>query len=193
MVGQSIEPLDESDIDRRAADEDSAGRDCSSPISEGHRSTESGDGDQACGTNPEFWSTATAGWFVVGAIALALLSTSLVVELSQGWLSPPPSPLKIAPALQLDINSATAEQLQALPEVGELLAKRIVENRELQGPFAEVADLVRVRGFGPTTLDRLKSMLVTEHELPHSGSQQLADGERRTETEPTAGASSERP
>jgi competence protein ComEA len=47
----------------------------------------------------------------------------------------------------------------ALPEIGELLAKRIVEYREKSGPFSSVDQLQRVRGIGPKTLERLRPFL----------------------------------
>lgn len=46
-----------------------------------------------------------------------------------------------------------------LPNIGETLARRIVESREAEGPFAEVDDLQRVRGIGPRTLEQLRPYL----------------------------------
>jgi len=47
-----------------------------------------------------------------------------------------------------------------LPEIGESLAKRIVESRDADGPFADHDDLQRVRGIGPKTLDRVRPYLL---------------------------------
>lgn len=51
-------------------------------------------------------------------------------------------------ALPLDINTATAEELQALPGIGEARAEAIVAYREAHGPFTHVEDLRAVSGIG---------------------------------------------
>ena len=45
-------------------------------------------------------------------------------------------------------------ELSQLPGIGEALARRIVESREADGPFADHQQLRRVRGIGPRTLER---------------------------------------
>jgi competence protein ComEA len=59
----------------------------------------------------------------------------------------------------LNLNSATAEQLDGLPGVGEVLAGRIVAWREENGPFAGVDDLGDVAGIGPKVLDGLRDLV----------------------------------
>ena len=51
-------------------------------------------------------------------------------------------------------------ELAVLPNIGESLAKRIVEDRALHGPFREASDLRRVRGIGPKTLEGMKPYLL---------------------------------
>lgn len=60
-----------------------------------------------------------------------------------------------APAAPLDINVASATELESLPGVGPVLARRIVDHRDAHGPFTAVADLERVSGIGPATLAEL--------------------------------------
>jgi competence protein ComEA len=55
-----------------------------------------------------------------------------------------------------------------LPNIGEQLAKRIVEDRALRGPFRELSDLRRVRGIGPKTLDGMKPYLLPLSDPPAS-------------------------
>jgi competence ComEA-like helix-hairpin-helix protein len=55
----------------------------------------------------------------------------------------------------LDLNTATAAELEALPGVGPALARRIVESRQREGRFRSVAELDRVPGIGPSMLSRL--------------------------------------
>ena len=50
---------------------------------------------------------------------------------------------------RVDLNAAGADELQRLPGVGPVAARRIIEEREAGGPFATVEELVRVPGFGP--------------------------------------------
>jgi competence protein ComEA len=68
-----------------------------------------------------------------------------------------PSPA--APGL-LDVNQATAAQLEALPGIGPVLAGSIVEYRAANGPFARLEDLLRVPGIGPAKLEQLAPYLV---------------------------------
>ncbi|MBL0939256.1 MAG: helix-hairpin-helix domain-containing protein [Gemmatimonadaceae bacterium] len=67
---------------------------------------------------------------------------------------PPPTPEP------LDINSATAAELERLPRVGPALAQRIVAYRDKHGPFTSGESLRHVRGIGPSTV-RLLEPLVT--------------------------------
>jgi competence protein ComEA len=54
----------------------------------------------------------------------------------------------------ININTATAEQLEALDRVGPALARRIIEHRKVRGPFQSIEALVDVPGIGPKILER---------------------------------------
>ena len=54
-----------------------------------------------------------------------------------------------APAAPIDIDRASASELEALPRIGPALAKRIVEDRDARGPFGSLDGFQRVRGVGP--------------------------------------------
>lgn len=62
-----------------------------------------------------------------------------------------------APSAPVDVNRATADELATLPGIGPGLARRIVEWRGANGPFATVDDLEKVPGVGPATVRRLRS------------------------------------
>jgi competence protein ComEA len=61
---------------------------------------------------------------------------------------------------RLDVNRATAEELETLPGVGPKTAARIVEDRGRRGRFRTTRDLGRVKGIGPKTLARLLPRIV---------------------------------
>ena len=56
----------------------------------------------------------------------------------------------------MNLNTATAEELCELPGIGEATAEAIVRDREANGPFASVEDLMRVSGIGEKKLARLE-------------------------------------
>ncbi len=56
---------------------------------------------------------------------------------------------------KLDINSATMEQLQSLPGIGEVKAQAILDGR----PYASVEELERVTGIGPKTIEALGELV----------------------------------
>ena len=59
----------------------------------------------------------------------------------------------------IDINTATAEELETLPGIGPELAGRIVVYRNTYGPFAKVEDIVSVSGIGPKILENIKELI----------------------------------
>lgn len=69
----------------------------------------------------------------------------------------PPAPTRSHP---VHVNSATARELESLSGIGPALAKRILADRAVHGPYARPEDLLRVRGIGPATLKRLRPRIV---------------------------------
>jgi competence ComEA-like helix-hairpin-helix protein len=136
----------------------------------------SGSGWGQAGTLPVIPDSALTRWLLQrltpGSVIL-WLSTAVVLGLLGGqwiWLSNQrPEPLLIIPAarstdFELDINSATWVEWVQLKGIGPNLANRIVADRRLRGPYRSPADLQRVSGIGPETLQRLDSALTIRHE-----------------------------
>lgn len=63
---------------------------------------------------------------------------------------------------KLDLNLATAEELQGLPGIGPVLAQRIVDQRTTHGPFHTVDDLRDVKGIGKKRMDQLRPLVTVE-------------------------------
>jgi competence protein ComEA len=66
-----------------------------------------------------------------------------------------------APAGVVNVNTASAAELERLPGVGETVALRIVEHREKNGAFKSVEDLMLVRGIGEKSFERIKPFVAT--------------------------------
>jgi competence protein ComEA len=65
-----------------------------------------------------------------------------------------------SPAAPVDLNTATAEQLDSLPGVGPATAEAILAHREAHGPFTSVEQLLDVRGIGEAKLESLRDLVV---------------------------------
>lgn len=59
----------------------------------------------------------------------------------------------------VDLNQATADELEALPGIGAVLAQRVIAFRESAGRFRTVEDLRGVKGIGAKKFDRLKPLV----------------------------------
>jgi len=116
--------------------------------------------------------------FVLAAIGAAVSTTRRLSPDVAAWLDaleagPADAPEAAAPAeapgdapprgepetppgpVILDPNRASASELTSLPGIGPALAGRIVLDRERNGPFRAPEDLLRVKGIGPATMERI--------------------------------------
>jgi competence protein ComEA len=64
------------------------------------------------------------------------------------------------PTAPVDLNSATAEQLDALPGIGPVTAQKIIDYRQTHGPFRSVDELDAISGIGPSRIDNLRGLVV---------------------------------
>lgn len=93
------------------------------------------------------------------------LPVNQFVQPQQPQPAPKPSPAnvrKIQPGdPPINVNTATAEELQRLPSVGPVTAQNILAARAL-APFRSVDDLDKVKGIGAKTLDKLRPFVVVK-------------------------------
>ena len=59
----------------------------------------------------------------------------------------------------VNVNVSTAEELETLPGIGEVLAATIIQYREENGPFTSVDQLVEVSGIGEVTLEEIRDLV----------------------------------
>jgi comEA protein len=72
-------------------------------------------------------------------------------------------------AYRVELNTATRGELLHLPGIGPALAERIEEYRRVHGCFANVDELLKVSGIGPTKLEQLRPLVYVRPQKPATG------------------------
>jgi competence protein ComEA len=109
--------------------------------------------------------TETADWNALNLAAVVGDGVKVYVP-SVGEQVPPSLTLPVSagngqPPGPIDVNLASAAELDELPGVGPATAAAIVTERETNGAFLDVDDLDRVPGIGPAKLDALRDLVTT--------------------------------
>jgi len=81
----------------------------------------------------------------------------------------PPDPARSGGSASIgvvNINTASVDELQALPGIGEARARAIVERREKSGPFDSVEQLGEIRGIGASLVERLRPHVTLRGKAP---------------------------
>lgn len=60
---------------------------------------------------------------------------------------------------KINLNRAEAWLLEALPGIKDTLAQRIVDYRKQNGPFRNIADIIKVEGIGTATYEKIKHLI----------------------------------
>jgi comEA protein len=60
---------------------------------------------------------------------------------------------------KIDLNSASASELELLPRIGPVLSQRIINHRETKGKFQKIEDVMSVPGIGPKTFEKIKDLI----------------------------------
>jgi competence protein ComEA len=106
-------------------------------------------------------------------LAAPLADGQMVYVLRLGEEAPPAIAGPVAPSTgaavstpsagvaPVDVNTASAEQLDTLPGIGPSTAAAIIAHREEHGPFTSVEQLLDVRGIGEAKLSQMRDLVVT--------------------------------
>ena len=90
------------------------------------------------------------------AIAASLVLAPGTVSAQEKAGKPKPAPAVTTP---INLNTATAADLQALPGVGAATARLIIEHRDKNGGFKKVEELMNIKGIGEKSFLKLKPMV----------------------------------
>jgi len=107
------------------------------------------------------------GWLVAAALVFVLALSFAVC-----WMRIPTkealAPIHAADfallrqAEMVNLNTASVERLASLPGIGQVLAQRIVDARELNAPFESVEELLQVEGIGEGKLKAIRSEIYVD-------------------------------
>lgn len=108
------------------------------------------------------------GWRVLVPVQGQEHDADVVVpDMDPGWLDGPPlgygdPAWQIEDLDQVDVNTATADELQTLPGVGPATAAAIIAKRQADGPFRSVDSLIEVRGIGQVKLEGMRDLVTVD-------------------------------
>lgn len=92
--------------------------------------------------------------------SLALVTVFAAHPLAQSAQKAAPARTESKPAAApINLNTATAAELERLPGIGQKVAARIVEYREKNGPFKKVEELMNVQGIGEKSFLQFRNQL----------------------------------
>ena len=101
-----------------------------------------------------------AVWLVLGPFSSPGLEVHVPVQTGAAPLTPSVSESAGTSVSRLiNLNTATADELEALPTIGEVLAQRIVDHRETHGPFQRVDQIMAVERVGFTTYQAVRHLV----------------------------------
>jgi competence protein ComEA len=93
---------------------------------------------------------------ILGIVFAALIAAAPVASVQEKAEKPKPAASAAAP---INLNTATAAQLDTLPGIGARTAQLIVEHRQKNGNFKKVEELMNIKGIGEKTFLKIKPMV----------------------------------
>jgi competence protein ComEA len=110
-----------------------------------------------------------AGWTGFGRRVLALAILAVIAGAAPLASAAPGAEER--PSV-VNLNTATADELEALPGIGAKKAEAILETRKARGGFKSVDEIVEVRGIGPAQLEKLRPHLRVSNDAASSAAKQ---------------------
>ncbi len=89
-------------------------------------------------------------------IAVSLVLSTLIFQTSQ----PAPGPALPTPLVKLNLNDAPVSELGLLPAIGPRMADRLIQGRVAQHHFSSWADVEKISGMGPATIQTIQPWCV---------------------------------
>jgi competence protein ComEA len=91
-------------------------------------------------------------------LSVLVILVGLAVSAPVAVAAPAASTSKAAPGtvVPVDLNQASESELTAVPGIGPATAQRILEFRKEHGPFTQVDDLLKIKGIGEKSLEKLR-------------------------------------
>ncbi|MEI8061280.1 MAG: ComEA family DNA-binding protein [Candidatus Berkelbacteria bacterium] len=83
----------------------------------------------------------------------------VVTPVSENTTSPSSATKSATPSGKININTATAAQLDSLPGIGPTYSQRIVDYRNTNGPFSSIDKIQNVKGIGEKTFAKFKDLI----------------------------------
>ncbi len=96
-------------------------------------------------------------------LASPLRDGQLIILASTDDSTAQPNSISLTPVTSstaININTATAPELESLPGIGPSLAASIIAFRQEHGPFTEIEDLLAVSGIGPAKLEKIRPFVI---------------------------------
>jgi len=138
--------------------------------------------DETEETTSSLWLLPSDRWFIGVLAGIAFLLMTIHWARLSGW-GLDSIEIDRHPTRQyeykIDINKATWVEWVQLDGIGNVLAKRIVDDRKTNGPFESIDDVQRVKGIGPKTLKKFRSYLFINKEPNNENKPQ--ESQRRNE------------
>jgi comEA protein len=105
---------------------------------------------------------------IVSSLAVAglLLATSVPAVVQEADSRPAQVQAAKPATAVVNLNTATAAQLEELPGIGPATARRIIEYREKIGGFKKIEELMNVRGIGEKSFLKLRPLVVVTPPKP---------------------------
>lgn len=110
----------------------------------------------------ETFLLALTALFLVTAVSVRLLTPRAAASQYTVEALTPSEETEETEENRVNINTASASELDALPGIGPVLAQRIIDRRTEQGPFTSVEELLEVDGIGQATLDGLREFITVK-------------------------------